>query len=145
MSDAFGEIFDNPVFENEEPSQKNVLIVFSMFAILKLGLKLGELRGNLSVHQDYARDHTVLNKKYSEDELLGHFSSAIGSRKNLSQRERSYTYLRYLLSTDPDISVNLMAKKLHIYSKVIANNFSRPIPISTGRDYARKIKKENKN
>jgi hypothetical protein len=146
VSEVFAEIIENPIFETKENPNKFQLILFSMFSAFELGLKLGEIRGYLRARQSFAKNHTVLNKKYdTAEELQSVFSSVTGSRKFLLQRESGYEFLRNLLLAEPNLSVHEMARRLNQKTKEKLSGFSREIPQSTARVYATKIKKENDN
>jgi len=66
----------------------------------------------------------------------------IGSKKNERQRNAAYKYLRDLLMTQPELSINRLASILEVDSEKDHSLFGRKIPFSTGKDYARAIKNE---
>lgn len=69
-------------------------------------------------------------------------ASQIGSKKNERQRNAAYKHLRYLLNIQPELSINRLASILEVDSEKDHSIFGRKIPFSTGKDYARTIKKE---
>jgi len=144
MAERIENIFDNDIFSLRDinPFEQD-LVRAGLISALNLGLQFGRIEGMEVAFGSVFKNHTVLTKKFSEPELVKLSSSAIGSRKNHKQREASHLYLSKVLEDTPDISINKMAKTLNIESKSNRIEFSREVPVSTAKDYARQVKKQN--
>lgn len=96
---------------------------------------------NLEVYKNnqqlfHEKIEVLRSAKHSE------LASQIGSKKNERQRHAAYKHLRDLLTIQPELSINRLASILEVDSEKDRSKFFRKIPFSTGKDYARTIKKE---
>lgn len=138
-------VYENPVFDTLEPRQLEyikVLLDLNAQSALQLGLDFGRVESYINALKYIFENHTVLTKKFTEKELVAMSSSAVGSRKNLEPRTKAIRWIEKTLDLNPDISINALAKKLHNKSAKKLDGFERIIPLSTAKDWIRKVKNE---
>jgi hypothetical protein len=146
MSESIENIFDNDIFCHRDINPfEQELFRAGLFSALNLGLKIGRIEGEKIAFAIAFKNQKISSKTYSETQFIKMSSSLIGSRKNLKQREASHLYLSKVLDDTPDISINKIAKMLNHESKSNRIEFSREVPVSTAKDYARQVKKQNED
>tara|TARA_Y100000052_G_scaffold27178_1_gene33949 strand:+ start:1778 stop:2500 length:723 start_codon:yes stop_codon:yes gene_type:complete len=138
-------VYKNPVFNTVGPpplANINLLLDLNAQFALQLGLDFGRVESFVRSTKIMFENHTILTQKFSEKELLAMSSSAVGSRKNLKRRTKAIKWIEQNLNANPELSINALAKALHSKSSAKLDGFERTIPLSTAKDWVRKVKNE---
>jgi hypothetical protein len=138
-------VYKNPVFNTVGPpplANINLLLDLNAQFALQLGLDFGRVESFVRSTKLMFENHTILTQKFSEKELLAMSSSAVGSRKNLKRRTKAIKWIEQNLNANPELSINALAKELHNKSTKKLDGFERTIPLSTAKDWIRKVKNE---
>lgn len=65
-----------------------------------------------------------------------------GAKKNADVRSKAMAFIKQALLADPTLKINKLAKLVNKVSNENRQEFGRPIPVSTAKDYAREVKKQ---
>lgn len=136
-------VYKNQVFNtysHQQQENARFLLDLNGQQAMQLGLDFGRVEGCLLAYKSIFASHTVLTQKFSEKELLAMSSSAVGSRKNLKRRTKAIKWIEQNLNANPELSINALAKELHNKSTKKLDGFERTIPLSTAKDWIRKVK-----
>ena len=127
-------------YSHQQQENARFLLDLNGQQAMQLGLDFGRVEGCLLAYKSIFASHTVLTQKFSEKELLAMSSSAVGSRKNLKRRTKAIKWIEQNLNANPELSINALAKELHNKSTKKLDGFERTIPLSTAKDWIRKVK-----